>query len=61
MPFATLQNLFALAGVVTRDKIKSIKVEFWQDEKQEYALCTYSFQGGSVAFTHLAEEGAIIS
>ncbi|RZU28963.1 hypothetical protein [Edaphobacter modestus] len=45
MPFATLQNLFSLAGVVTRDKIKNIKVEFWQDENQEDAICTYSFQG----------------
>jgi hypothetical protein len=45
MPFATLQNLFSLANIVTQDKIKPIKVEFWQDEKQQDAICTYSFQG----------------
>ena len=45
MPFATLQNFFSLANIVTRDKIKPIKVEFWQDEKQQDAICTYSFQG----------------
>jgi hypothetical protein len=45
MPFATLQNLYSLANIVTRDKIKDIKVEFWQDEDQQDAICTYSFQG----------------
>jgi hypothetical protein len=43
MPYATLQNLFSLANIVTRDKIKNIRIEFWQDEKQDDAICTYSF------------------
>lgn len=45
MPYATLQKIFALAYVVTPDKIKDIKVELWQDENQQEALCTYSFKG----------------
>jgi hypothetical protein len=45
MPFSTLQRLYALASVVTRDKIKPIKVEYWQDESQQDALCVYSFKG----------------
>lgn len=45
LPFSTLKSLFNLANVVTRDKIKDIKIEFWQDESQQDALCTYTFKG----------------
>jgi hypothetical protein len=45
MPFGTLQNLFNLANVVTRDKIKDIKVEFWKDDSKQDALASYSFKG----------------
>ena len=45
MPFATLKHLFDLTSVVTRDKVKDIKVEYWQDESQQDALCVYSFKG----------------
>ncbi|QEE27821.1 hypothetical protein FTW19_07315 [Terriglobus albidus] len=45
MPFSTLKTLFDLANVVTREKIKDIKVEFWQDDSQQDALCTYAFKG----------------
>jgi hypothetical protein len=45
MPFATLKHLFDLASVVSRDKIKDIKIEYWQDEAQQDALCVYSFKG----------------
>ena len=45
MPFATLKKLYDLTSVVTRDKIKSIKVEFWKDESQQDAICVYSFNG----------------
>jgi hypothetical protein len=34
-----------LANIVTRDKIKDVKIEFWQDERQQDAICTYSFRG----------------
>src|SRR5215469_5901496 len=32
MPHATLQNLFNLANVGTRDKIVDMKVEYWKDD-----------------------------
>ena len=45
MPNATLKSLFDLANVVTRDKIKAMKVEFWKDDSKQDALCSYSFKG----------------
>lgn len=45
LPFSTVKKFFDMANVVTRDKIKSIKIEFWKDESQQDALCTYSFNG----------------
>ena len=45
MPYSTLSKLFDLANVVTRDKIKDMKVEFWKDENHQDALCSYSFKG----------------
>jgi hypothetical protein len=45
LPFSTLNSLFSLANIVNKDKIVDIKMEFWQDEKQDDAICTYSFRG----------------
>ncbi len=45
MPYATLQKLFTLASTVTKDSIKEIKIQFWTDESQQDAICTYTFQG----------------
>jgi hypothetical protein len=45
MPFSTLKHIYDLASVVTRDKVKDIKIEYWQDEKQADALCVYTFKG----------------
>lgn len=45
LPYSTLSQLFALANVVTRDKVKPIKLEFWKDDTHADALCTYSFNG----------------
>src|ERR1700761_2615845 len=45
LPFSTVQALFNLANVVTRDKIVAIKIEFWKDESQQDALLSYSFNG----------------
>jgi hypothetical protein len=50
MPFSTLQQLYNMANVVTLDKVKPIKVEFWQDENQLEAICSYSFKGWISAF-----------
>ncbi len=45
LPYSALQKLFQLANIVTRDKIKLIKMEFWQDDAKQDALCTFSFRG----------------
>jgi hypothetical protein len=43
LPNSTLQKFFNLANVVTRDKIKSVKIEFWKDDAHQDALCSYTF------------------
>ena len=58
MPYATLQKIFTLAYVVTPDKIKDIKVELWQDENQQEALCTYAFKGWISEFSTGSGGGA---
>ena len=45
IPFATMKKLFDLANVVTRDKIKDMKIEFWKDDSHEDALGCYQFKG----------------
>ena len=45
MPNGTLKGLFELANVVTREKIKDMKVEFWKDDSKQDALCSYAFKG----------------
>src|SRR5262249_21367255 len=45
VPFATVKKFFDLANVVTRDKVKDIKIEFWTDESRQDALCSLSFKG----------------
>ncbi|HLH04349.1 MAG TPA: hypothetical protein VKX25_16410 [Bryobacteraceae bacterium] len=50
MPFATLAKLFELGKLVTRDKIKDIKIELWTDERQQDAICVYKFRGWIASF-----------
>src|SRR5262249_16919370 len=45
LPFSAVKKLFDLANVVTLDKIKSMKIEFWKDDSKQDALCSYSFNG----------------
>ena len=45
MPFSTLSALYNLVNIVTRDKVKAMKIEFWKDDAQTDALCTYTFDG----------------
>src|SRR5258708_39866036 len=44
MPYGTLSKLFNLAKIVTRDKIKDMKIEFWKDETRQDVICSYVFQ-----------------
>ena len=64
LPFSTVKNLFNLANVVTRDKIKPIKIEFWKDDSQQDALISYSFNGWIRRFetsnpTRLPSQGTV--
>lgn len=45
LPFSTLKKLFDMANVVTLDKIKPMKIEFWKDDSRQDVLCAYSFNG----------------
>jgi len=45
LPFAALQQLYQMANIVTRDKIKDIKIEYWSDETRNDALATFTFRG----------------
>lgn len=45
LPFSSVKKFFDLANVVTRDKIKPVKIEFWKDDTQQDALVSYSFNG----------------
>ena len=45
LPHSSLKKLFELANVVTRDKVKDIKIEFWKDDAHQDALCSYGFKG----------------
>jgi len=45
LPYSSLQKFFDLANVVTRDKIKDIKIEFWKDDTHEDALPQHDFVG----------------
>ena len=51
VPFATLQKLWELANLVTRDKVKDIKIDFWKDENQEDVICSYKFRGWIASFS----------
>ena len=57
MPFDTLKQLFDLTNAVTRDKVVDIKVEFWTDENQTDAVCTYTFRGWISAFHNTGGAG----
>ena len=45
VPFSSLKSLFELANVVTREKVKDVKIEFWEDEDRKNVICAYQFKG----------------
>lgn len=45
MPFDLLKKLFDLAKLVSKDKIKDVKIQFWQDEMAQDVICTYTLKG----------------
>jgi len=57
LPHSALKKLFGMSNVVTRDKIKDMKIEFWKDDSHQDALCSYSFKGWISGF-HTCNPGA---
>ena len=45
VPFNSVKKFFEMANVVTREKIKDMKIEFWKDDSHQDALCSYAFKG----------------
>jgi hypothetical protein len=58
LPFNTVQALYQLASIVTRDKIKDMKIEFWRDETQLDAICTWTFRGWLSNFAMTSGSGS---
>ena len=52
----TLRSLFDLANIVTRDKIKDIKIDFWLDDSRTDVVCSCSFKGWISRF-HINSSG----
>jgi hypothetical protein len=40
-PFGNIQKLFDHGNVPTRDKLKEIKVEFWDSDDMKNVICSY--------------------
>jgi len=57
LPFADLKKLFTLAKLVTKDKVKDIKIEYWADDSHQDAICVFTFQGWISHFQVLSGEG----
>jgi len=45
MPFGTLNQLFQWANVPTQASMQDIKLEYWQDDSKQNALCSVKFKG----------------
>ncbi len=58
LPFPTLKRLYDLSNATTRDKIVDMKIEFWTDESQLDAICTYTFRGWISAFHNTGGGGS---
>jgi hypothetical protein len=45
LPFQSLKTLFELSKLVTRDKVKTIVIKFWNDDGASDVICTFTFDG----------------
>jgi hypothetical protein len=39
--FQTLKKLFDLSNVATREKIKGMKIEYWEDDAKQNVICSF--------------------
>jgi hypothetical protein len=44
-PFDNVKQLFELANVPDRSKVKDLKIEYWKDDRMEDVVCSYGFKG----------------
>jgi hypothetical protein len=58
IPFNVLRELFDLANLPTRAKIRTIKISKWLDESQQDAVCVYTFDGWISQFTTISGDGS---
>jgi hypothetical protein len=58
LPFNTRKRFYDLSNATTRDKIVDMKIEFWTDESQNDAICTYSFRGWISSFHNTGGGGS---
>lgn len=59
MPFGTLQNLFKSATPATAQSVQDCKVEYWQDDSKQNALCSVKFKGWVSGFQTVNPSGAL--
>jgi len=45
IPFNTIKEMFTLANVPDRDKVKEMTIEFWNDDRKNNAICAFMFKG----------------
>jgi hypothetical protein len=50
IPFDKIQKLFNLANVATRDKVKDVKIEYWDDDTKQNVICAFKFKGWISSF-----------
>ncbi len=61
MPFSSLKAIFDMANIVTKEKIKDIKIEFWRDDSKQTLYAYILFKVGSAISTSAAKVRQITS
>jgi len=59
MPFGTLKTLFQSATPATAQSIQDCKLEYWQDDAKQNALCSVKFKGWVSGFQTVNPSGTL--
>jgi len=59
MPYGTLSNLFKSATPATAQSIQDCKLEYWQDDAKQNALCSVKFKGWISGFQTVNPSGSL--
>jgi hypothetical protein len=57
LPFGSLQTFFNLANVVVQANVVSMQIDYWKDEGQQDAICSYKFTGWISRFETINPSG----